>query len=114
MLSATTVGLVLAAPAELWWLAVIGVATQVAAAAGWWVQHRRRRGWLPRHVRLMCGSYISFVTAALVVNWPSPLAWILPTLVGTPAIEVAVRRVSRPRPRPTRPPRPPIVPAVTP
>lgn len=114
VLSATTVGLVLAAPARLWWLGVIGAATQVAAATGWWVQHRRRPGWLPRHVRLMCGSYISFVTAALVVNWSSPLAWVLPTLVGTPAIEVAVRSVSRHRPRPSRRPQPRSAPAVTP
>ncbi|MEX2289828.1 MAG: hypothetical protein WD794_05810 [Mycobacteriales bacterium] len=114
VLTATTVGLVLAAPTELWWLGVIGAATQVAAATGWWVQHRRRPGWLPRHVRLMCGSYISSVTAAPVVNWSSPLAWVLPTLVGTPAIELAVRRVSRHRPRPTRRPRPQTVPAVVP
>jgi len=114
VLTATTVGLVLAAPADLWWLGVIGAATQVAAAAGWWVQHRRRPGWLPMHVRLMCGSYLSFATAALVVNWANPLAWLLPTLAGTPAIELAVRGISRHHSQPTRRPRPGKAPVVAP
>jgi len=34
----------------------------------------------------MCGSYISFVTAFLVVNLGlgSPVAWLASTVVGTP------------------------------
>ena len=42
----------------------------------------------------MCGSYISLVTALLVVNWGSPLAWILPTVVGSPLIAVTSRRAA--------------------
>ncbi len=55
----------------------------------------------------MCGSYLSFVTAALVVNWTSPLAWLLPTAVGTPLIIWAVQRATHPSIRPsTLPPQP--------
>ena len=92
-LCASAVGLAVLKPA-LWWLGLIGVATEAAALAGWRVQRRRRPGWLPTHVSLMCGSYVSFVTAFLVVNtglayWP---AWVLPTVVATPLIGRAARR----------------------
>ena len=91
-------GLVAYKPA-LWWLAVIGAATWGAALGGWWVRHRHFDGWLAWHIGLMCGSYISFVTAFLVVNlgFGSIPAWILPTLIGTPLIGRATARAIRPR-----------------
>jgi hypothetical protein len=48
-------------------------------------------------VGLMCGFYISFVTAFLVVNLGlgSPVAWVLPTLLGTPLIACTSVRVAR-------------------
>jgi uncharacterized membrane protein len=85
--------------ARLWPLAVIAVLTEAAALAGWRLARRRPPGWLPRHVRLVCGSYVSLVTALLVVNWSSPLAWVVPTLVGSPLIARAAARASR-RPAP--------------
>jgi hypothetical protein len=90
----TTSALGLAAPAwaRLWPLAVIAVGTEAAALAGWWLAHRRNPGWLPWHIRLVCGSYVSLVTALLVVNWSSPLAWVAPTLVGSPLIALAAWR----------------------
>ncbi len=91
----SAVGLVALAPVSLWPLALIAVATQAAALAGWQARRRCRRGWEPLHIRLMCGSYLSLVTAALVVNWSSPVAWVLPTLVGAPLIAVAVKRAAR-------------------
>jgi len=75
-----------------------------AALAGWAVRRRHPSGWLGWHIRLMCGSYLSFVTAALVVNWASPLAWVLPTAVGTPLIIRAVERATHPSTRPSTPP----------
>lgn len=72
--------------AASWWLGLIAVATEAAALGGVWVRRRRRPGWRAVHVQLMCGSYISFVTAFLVVNWESPLAWFAPTIIGTPLI----------------------------
>lgn len=73
---------------------MIAVATESAALIGWIVKRRHPPGWLPVHVGFMCGSYVSFVTAFLVVNWESPLAWILPTLIGSPLIALAVRRAT--------------------
>lgn len=96
VLAMSALGLVALAPARLWGLGVIAVATTVAALAGGEVRRRRARGWLPVHIRLMGGSYLSLVTAALVVSWSSPLAWILPTVVGAPLIATAVHRVTLP------------------
>lgn len=80
----------------LWWLGVIAAATWAAALGGWWVARRRPPGWVVWHLNLMCSSYISFVTAFLAVNLGlgSPVAWIAPTLVGTPLIARANARVS--------------------
>jgi hypothetical protein len=91
----SAVGLALLDWRRLWWLALIGVATEAAALGGLWARRRRFRGWLPVHIRLMCGSYISLATALLVVNWGSPVAWVLPTLIGTPLIARAASRGGR-------------------
>jgi hypothetical protein len=90
-------GLVACKP-ELWWLGVIGAATWGAALGGWWARRRRFNGWLAWHIGLMCGSYISFVTAFLVVNLglDQPIAWALPTVVGTPLIARTTVRYLRP------------------
>jgi len=95
VMTSTALGLVALAPDRLWWLGLIAAATEAAALAGWRVRRRHATGWLPKHVRLMCTSYLSFVTAALVVNWSSPLARALPTLIGTALINLAVRRATR-------------------
>lgn len=98
VMTSSAVVLAVTAPRTLWGLLVIAVATETAALAGWVVARRRRPGWLPVHVSLVAGSYVSFVTAALVVNWSSPLAWVVPTLVGSPAIAWAARRAGRRKP----------------
>lgn len=94
VLTTTALGLTAYEPRRLWPLALIAVATEAAALVGWLAQRRRTAGWLPRHVGFMAGSYVSFVTAALVVNWPNPLSWILPTVIGTPLIARAAARAS--------------------
>jgi hypothetical protein len=96
MLTVTALGLAFMAPGRLWPLALIAVATEAAALVGWLEQRRRRPGWLPRHVGFMAGSYVSFVTAALVVNWPNPLSWILPSVIGTPLIARAAAHAAVP------------------
>jgi hypothetical protein len=80
-------GLVVLRP-SLWGFGVIAALTWAAALGGWWMRRRQPRGWLQWHVSLMCGSYISLVTALFVVNLGgrSPIAWILPAAVGTPLI----------------------------
>ncbi|MEJ5946121.1 hypothetical protein WDZ17_12540 [Pseudokineococcus basanitobsidens] len=93
VMTTSALGLVALAPRRLWGFAIIAVATLVTALAGAALARRRPRGWLPVHVRLMSASYLSFVTAFLVVQWSSPLAWLLPTLVGSPLIALAVHRL---------------------
>ncbi len=79
-----------------WWpFVILAVGTEAAVAAGWWARSHRTPGWLGRHVRLICGSYVSLVTALLVVSWGSVLAWVLPTVVGIVLVERAAKRASR-------------------
>ena len=94
LLCFTALGLVILKP-QLWGLALIAVATLGAVVGAWVVRRRRRPGWASRHVRLMGGSYISLATAFLVVNVGGPVAWVLPSLVGSPLIARAVRRARR-------------------
>jgi hypothetical protein len=92
VLTATAAGLVALRPAALWPFLLLAAGTQAAVVGA------RAAQPLPRHVRLVCGSYVSLVTALLVVSWGSLLAWILPTVVGTVLVERAASSVSPPRP----------------
>lgn len=73
---------------EVWWLALVGAGSYAFALLGYMAAKRRRPGWLIAHVSGQGGSYIAMVTALLVVNLgtESPLAWIAPTVVGSPII----------------------------
>jgi hypothetical protein len=95
LICVTAVGLAVMQPA-LWWLGVIAVVTWAAALAGWQLGRRRPPGWLPWHISLMCGSYISLVTALFVVNLGvhAIIAWVLPTMVGSPLIARAAYRAA--------------------
>ena len=86
-LCGSATGLAILRPA-LWWLGVIAAATLVAALVGRELGRRRPRSWLPWHISLMGGSYISLLTALLVANLGlgDPIAWILPTIAGSPLI----------------------------
>jgi uncharacterized membrane protein len=92
VLTTTAVGLVLSDPGRLAALGVIAALTEAAALGGWVLARRRPQGWRPWHIRLLAGSYVSVVTAFLVVQWPHPVAWVLPTLVGSPLIAWASAR----------------------
>lgn len=51
--------------------------------------------WILNHIRGMMASYIATFTAFLVVNntfLPSPIAWLAPTVIGTPVIIYWVRK----------------------
>jgi hypothetical protein len=98
LICATAIGLAVMQPA-LWWLGVIAAVTWVAALAGWLVRRGRRPGWLPWHISLMCGSYISLVTALFVVNLGvhAVIAWVVPTVVGSPLIAMAAYRAATQR-----------------
>lgn len=102
IVAVSAVGLVAFYPAGLWWFVPIAIASYGSAALGRWAARVKPAGWLEWHLRGVGGSYIALVTALAVVNIQgSWLAWALPTLVGTPLIEVAVVRVRR-RARPRR------------
>jgi hypothetical protein len=88
-------GLIVLEP-SLWPLGLIAALTWAAALGGWWMRRHQPRGWLQWHVSLMCGSYISLVTALFVVNLNGRLvAWLLPTLVGSPLIAWTNIRLAR-------------------
>src|ERR1700734_1895162 len=85
----------------LWWLGVVAGATLAAVLAGRELGRRRPPGWLPLHISLTCGSYVSLTTALFVVNlgFGSVLAWTLPTVVATPLIaRRAYRAAANPLP----------------
>ena len=98
VLTATAAGLVALNPA-LWPFLLLAAGTEAAVLLARTAQP------LDRHVRLVCGSYVSLVTALLVVSWGSILAWVLPTVIGTVLVERASRRPSLAR-TPSRTPPP--------
>ena len=101
-LTATAAGLVALQPAALWPFLLLALGTQAAVVAA------RRAVPVDRHVRLVGGSYISLVTALLVVSWGSIAAWILPTVAGTFLVERAAGASARRAPArtPSRSPTP--------
>lgn len=82
----TALGLVALAPTTFWWLIPFAVGTQAAVLVA------RHTADLARRTRLLGGSYVSLVTALLVVSWGNPLAWILPTVLGVGLVETAAAR----------------------
>jgi uncharacterized membrane protein len=92
-------------PARLVGLAVLGVFTLACAAGGVWLARtkprlRGPRTWRIWHLNLMGSSVIAFVTAfAVQMTQGHLLAWILPTLIGSPLIarRTAQEISSRPR-----------------
>lgn len=102
VLTATAAGLVALRPGALWPFLLLAVGTEAAVLAA---PHARR---IDHHVRLVGGSYISLVTALLVVSWGSMAAWILPALIGTVLVERAAGATRRrpPARTPSRSPTP--------
>ena len=97
VLTASAAGLVALNPA-LWPFLLLAAGTEAAVLLA------RTAYPLDRHVRLACGSYVSLVTALLVVSWASILAWVLPTVVGTMLVERVSRRPPARTPSRTPPP----------
>ena len=88
-----------------WILGAISIATLASVMIGFLAARRKWRNWITAHIVGQLSSYISMVTAFVVVNrsmvreitgLPSLWCWILPTLIGTPLIMLAVSRASRP------------------
>ena len=102
VLTATAVGLAALDPGALWPFLLLAAGTQAAVVGA------RSVDSLATHIQLVCGSYVSLVTALTVVRWGTLLAWVLPILVGTALVEWAASSTRRPRPArtPSRTPRP--------
>lgn len=92
VLCTSTLALVALEPA-LWPFVLIAVPTQLAAAGAVVVRRRRRPGWLPLHVQLALGSYVSFVTA-FVVQTAGGVWWVVPVVLGSAGISVVMARIS--------------------
>lgn len=80
---------------RLWWFLPIAAGSYAFALLGYAAAKRRWQGWLRAHIAGQGGSYIAMTTALLVVNWEtltgtrgiySPVAWALPTVVGSPIL----------------------------
>lgn len=75
-----------------WGFGIIAVATETCAAGSVVVRRRHRVGWMPRHVNLALSSYVSFVTAFVVVT-AGGFWWVLPVVAGSVLISVVVSRI---------------------
>jgi len=86
VVTATAVVLASLALDEFWWLILLAVGTELLALGGRYVAPARSQAGLALRAHMLGGSYIALVTALLVVSWGAPISWILPGLVGVPAI----------------------------
>lgn len=82
---------------RIWWLIPVAAFSYTFALVGYVAARVRWRGWLVAHISGQGGSYIALLTALLVVNagTDAPLAWILPTAVGSPIVAWANARAAR-------------------
>ena len=96
VVSASALGLAAMDVSGLWPFALLAVGTAALVIGG------QRTDRPDVFVRLTGGSYISLVTALLVVSWGSPAAWLLPTLLGIPLVEWFAAR-ARPIPDAVQP-----------
>jgi hypothetical protein len=77
---------------RLWWFVPIAAGSYALALLGYVASGRRGPRWVSLHVHGQGGSYIALMTALVVVSVGSPLAWVAPTLVGSPLVAQAARR----------------------
>ncbi|MEX5721368.1 hypothetical protein [Geodermatophilus maliterrae] len=93
LVAATGAGLASSQPG-LAWLVPFGLLTEGLAVAGALARRRGWRRWPVLQPHLLGGSYIALTTGLLVAQTGSPLAWVLPALVGQLPIALAKRRLA--------------------
>jgi hypothetical protein len=94
--SLTALGLVAFEPEALWGLSLLAALAAALAILGWLAPRQRKRAWVRMYAHGQGGSYISLVTALLVVSVSGPAtvaAWSVPTLIGVPMIEKRVNGI---------------------
>ncbi|TMW71047.1 DUF2306 domain-containing protein [Alteribacter natronophilus] len=88
------------------YLFYIGIFSYALALTGYLAGKRRQKGWIGTHIGGMLGSYIAVITAIIVVNVhkvpmlgdvPILVFWLLPTVIGSPAIYAVGRKYRRKR-----------------
>ena len=82
-------------PAELWWLWSLATLSYGLALLGHFAPRERSFGWLRLGIHGQGGACIALVTATFVVSVDGLVqiaAWVLPTLLGVPLLEVWYRR----------------------
>ncbi len=82
---------------RLWFFVPIAIGTYAFALVGHLAARRRSGRWRQARVRGTAGAYVALVTAVFVVSASAlPLIWLLPTVIGVPAIERLCRRAEAP------------------
>ena len=82
-------------PEELWWLWVLAVFSYGLALLGHLAPRERLPQWLRLGIHGQGGACIALVTATFVVSvdgLAQIAAWVMPTLVGVPLLELWYRR----------------------
>ena len=82
-------------PDELWWLWLLATLSYGLALLGHFAARERSLGWLRLGIHGQGGACIALVTATFVVSVDGLVqiaAWVLPTLLGVPLLEVWYRR----------------------
>lgn len=73
---------------RLWWFLPIAIFSYSFALLGFLAAKFRWKNWMRFHLVGQGGSFIAMCTAVMVVNFGSVsvLAWIIPTIIGTPIL----------------------------
>ncbi len=98
--SITSLALVAWDPKQLWPFVILALFTVTTAGAGIWLARAKprlpRSTWYVLHLNLMSSAVIGFVTAFLVQMLDGSLvAWLGPTLVGSPLIAIRSAKARR-------------------
>ncbi|MGR7025090.1 hypothetical protein [Geodermatophilus sp. URMC 62] len=93
-LVAATGGVLALVSPGLAWLLPVAVLSEGLAVTGALARRRAWRRWPALQPRLLGGSYIALTTGVLVAETGSPVAWVLPALLGQLPIAVAKRRLA--------------------
>jgi hypothetical protein len=82
-------------PEDLWWLWLLAVFSYGLALVGHLAPRERSPGWLRLGIHGQGGACIALMTATFVVSvdgLAQIAAWVVPTLVGVPLLELWYRR----------------------
>ena len=92
----TAIGLAALDFSALWWFVPISLGSYALVVWAFLANRSRTPGWAARAVRGYGGGFIALWTAILVVSaGASVITWVLPTVIGTPLVEVLAMRANK-------------------